>query len=35
MKRGMSGIAFEQLELTIRKLADGGGRDSSNMHTLQ
>jgi hypothetical protein len=25
MKRGMSGIALEHLELTIRKLADGQG----------
>ena len=25
MKRGMSGIAFQQLKLTIRKLANGQG----------
>jgi hypothetical protein len=25
MKRGMSGIAFEQLKLTIRKVANGQG----------
>ena len=28
MKRGMFWIAFEQLKLTIRELADGQGRDS-------